>query len=84
MNDAARPPTSKAAAIFAILAIAAGLMALAVGVTQGRRAGYEMMMMYTGPAVVCALIGIAIQRRGITYAGLAGGLLAIVGMVLGQ
>jgi len=84
MNDPARPPMSKVAAVFAILALAAGLMALTVGAIEGRRAGYEMMMMYTPPAVICGLIGIAIQRRGITYAGLFGAVLGIIGFVLGK
>jgi hypothetical protein len=82
------PPSSEKssplAAILSIIAIAAGLMAFAVGGIQGRRAGYEMMMMYSAPAVVAALVGIAIQRKKITYAGLVGGVLGVVGFILGS
>ena len=75
---------STLATVFAIVAIAAGLIALSIGALEGRRAGYEKMLMYASPAVVSALLGIAIQRKGITYAGLVGGLRAVVGMILGN
>ena len=80
----AETKNSTFASIIAIIALAAGLMALVVGGIQGRRAGYELMMMYTAPAVVAGLTGIAIQRRGLTFAGLAGAVLGIVGLVLGS
>ncbi|MGH1347866.1 MAG: hypothetical protein ACRBN8_40300 [Nannocystales bacterium] len=72
------------ASILAIIALAAGITAVAVGGIHGRRAGYEMMMMYTSPAVLAGLLSVAIQRRGLTYAGLLGAVLGIVGFVLGR
>ena len=72
------------ASVLAIVALAAGLMAVVVGGIQGRRAGYEMMMMYSAPAVIAGLISVAIERRGLTYAGLGGALLGIGGFVLGS
>lgn len=73
-----------AAAIFAVIATAAGLGALAMGLIQGRRAGWENMMIYGSPAIVAAFIAIAIRRNVPSYIGLAGAALAIVGMVLGR
>jgi len=80
----ADPKNNSFASVLAIVALAAGLMAVVVGGIQGRRAGYEMMMMYSAPAVIAGLISIAIQRRGLTYAGLVGSLLGIAGFVLGS
>ena len=72
------------ALILAILAIAGGVMAFSMGLIEGRRAGSETMMIYASPTVILAVIAIAVQRNVVTYLGVGGGILAIVGVVLGS
>ncbi len=71
------------AGVFAAVAITCGLLSFLWGGLQGRRAGWEMLAGPTLAAVVCALIAIAIQRRGLTYAGLLGIPLGVVGFLSG-
>lgn len=78
------PKKSIPATVFAIIAILAGLNAFTQGLMLGRRAGYEMMMIYAAPAVVAAIIAIAIRRNALSWVALAAGGLAIVGTVLGS
>ena len=74
---------SVAAIIFSILAILAGLNAFLVAGMRGHSAGWELMAIYTLPAVLFAIIAIAIRRGVLTYIAVAFGLLAILGFVLG-
>ena len=71
------------AIIFSILAILAGLNAFLVAGMQGHSAGWELMAIYTLPAVLFAIIAIAIRRSVLTFVALFFGLLGIVGFFLG-
>jgi hypothetical protein len=71
------------AGVFAGIALFCGAMSFLWGGLQGRRAGWEMLAAPTLAAVVCALIAIAIQRRGITYAGLLAIPLGVIGFLSG-
>ena len=77
-------PKSIPAIIFSILAITMGIIALSKGMILGKRAGQEMMMMYTFPSVLSAIIAIVIRRNALTILALIGAVLAIVGFVLGS
>src|SRR5262245_34291814 len=76
-------PKSGAAVFFGVLALIGGIVAFLQAGMRGHSAGWEMMAIYSLPAAACALIGIAIRRNGWTYAGLVGGVLAIIGLLLG-
>ncbi|PCC71906.1 hypothetical protein SAMN02745121_03256 [Nannocystis exedens] len=67
----------------AYVAIAMGTFAFMQAGMKGHRVGWEQMMLYTAPAVVCALLAIALRRDKNTYLGVVFALLAIVGLVLG-
>lgn len=69
--------------IFAYLAVGAGMMAFLQAGMKGHRVGWEEMMLYTVPAVVCALIAIAIRRNRLGFTALLFGILGVVGLVLG-
>ena len=74
---------SGAAIFFGIMALLGGLFAFFQAGMRGHSVGWEEMAIYSIPAVICALIAIAIRRNGWTYAGLFGAVLAIVGLLLG-
>jgi cytochrome bd-type quinol oxidase subunit 2 len=67
----------------AYVAISMGTYAFLQAGMKGHRVGWEEMMLYTAPAVVCALLAIALRRDKSTYLGLVFAALAIVGLVLG-
>jgi len=69
--------------VFAIVAILAGTMSCVQGAVRGRSAGYEDMMVYAGPAVVGAVLAIALERSRLTYVAAGFGLLGIIGLMLG-
>ncbi|MCA9660942.1 MAG: hypothetical protein KC486_21555 [Myxococcales bacterium] len=75
---------SVAQTLFAYVAIATGLMAFFQSGMRGHGVGWEEMALYSGPAIVCGLIAIAIRRNrlGIT-ALICGVILGAVGFVLG-
>ena len=74
---------SVAAIVLSIFAILGGLNAFLVAGMRGHSAGWEEMAIYTIPAVVFAVLAIAIRRNALTYAAMAFGALAIVGFFLG-
>ena len=76
-------PKSGAAVFFGVVALIGGIFAFLQAGMRGHSAGWEMMAIYSLPSLACALIGIAIRRNGWTYAGLVGGVLAIIGLLLG-
>ena len=76
-------PARGVAIFFGVVALVIGILAFLQAGMRGHSAGWEMMAMYSLPAIGCALVGIAIRRNGWTYAGLAGGVLAGAGLVLG-
>lgn len=82
MTDA-RPPRSFAQIFFAYIAIAAGTMAFLQAGMRGHRVGWEEMALYTGPAVVGALIAVAMRRNRLGFTALLFGVLSVVGFVLG-
>ena len=82
--DKPSPKPSVAAIVFGVLALINGLHAFFQAGIRGRSAGWEMMAIYSLPAIVCALIAIAIRRNAWTYAGLAGGVLAVAALWLGR
>lgn len=79
-----KPPRSVAQVIFAYLAITGGVMAFLQAGMRGHSAGWEEMALYTGPALGCALVAIAIRRNKLGFSALVvGGGLGVVGFVLG-
>jgi len=82
-DPAPRPPRSVGQTIFAYLAISTGVMAFLQAGIRGHAAGWEELMLYAGPAVVCALVAIAIRRNTIGYVALFFGALGVAGLVLG-
>jgi 2-keto-3-deoxy-galactonokinase len=76
-------PKSVPSIIFAVIAIFAGLTAFLQAGMRGHRVGWEEMSIYTGPAVIAALISIATQRSGLSYAALVFGAIAVVSFFLG-
>jgi hypothetical protein len=76
-------PKSVPSIIFAIIAIFAGLTAFLQAGMRGHSAGWEEMSIYTAPAVIGALLSIAIQRSGLSYTALVFGALGVVGFFLG-
>jgi energy-converting hydrogenase Eha subunit A len=80
-----KPATpSIAQRIIANIAIAAGLFAFFQAGMRGHRVGWEEMALYSGPAIVCGLIAVAMGRNrlGIT-ALICGVVLGAVGFFLG-
>ena len=73
---------SGASRFFAIIAGIAGLYTFLQAGMRGHSAGWEELAMYAAPAVVCALISIAISRDHVKMS-LTGAILGIVGMYLG-
>jgi hypothetical protein len=69
--------------VIAVLAIMAGAMSCVQGAVRGRRAGYEVMMAFAAPAVVGAVIAIALQRSRVTYLAVVFAILGIIGWILG-
>ena len=69
--------------ILSILAILAGTYAFVLGGMRGHSAGWEMMAIHTVPAVVFAVVSIAIRRSALTFVALGFGALAIMGFLLG-
>jgi hypothetical protein len=69
--------------VFAVVAILAGTMSCVQGAIRGRSAGYEAMMIYAGPAIVGAVLAIALERSRITYVAAGFGLLGLIGLMLG-
>ena len=67
----------------AYVAISMGTIAFMEAGMKGHRVGWEEMMLYTAPAVVCGLLAIALRRDKHTCLGLVFAALAIVGLVLG-
>jgi hypothetical protein len=67
-----------------MIAITMGAMAFLQGGMKGRSAGWEEMAIYTIPAVVAALIAIAVRRSALSYTALVFGALAVVGFLLGS
>lgn len=75
---------SVAQIIFAYIAIGTGVMAFLQAGMRGHSAGWEEMALYSGPAMVCGLIAIAIRRNRLGFAALiCGVVLGAVGFVLG-
>lgn len=76
-------PRSVAQTIFAALAITSGTMAFLQAGMRGHSAGWEEMMIYSAPAVLCGVIAIAIRRNGLGWTALVFAVLGGVGFVLG-
>ncbi|MEZ4449193.1 MAG: hypothetical protein R3B09_06910 [Nannocystaceae bacterium] len=84
MSDDKPVKPSAAQSIFAYLAIAAGVFAFLQAGMRGHSAGWEEMALYSGPAIVCGLIAIAIRRNRLGVVALIlGAGLGAVGFVLG-
>ncbi|WAS94959.1 hypothetical protein [Nannocystis punicea] len=81
----AETPAKKSFAptFLACVAMCMGAIAFVEAGMKGHRAGWEEMMLYTGPAVICALLAILMRRDKYTYFGLVFAALAIVALVLG-
>lgn len=77
------PPRSAAQTVFATLAIMAGLTAFLQAGIKGHSAGWEEMMIYSAPAVVCGVIAIGIRRNKLGWVALLFAALGGVGFVLG-
>lgn len=81
---AQQPKKRSLSAIFlSVLAILGGLNAFLVAGMRGHSVGWEEMTIYTGPAVLFAILAIAIRRNGLSFVALGFGALAIVGFFLG-
>ncbi len=76
-------PRRGVAIFFGTVALCSGVMGFLTGGMKGRSAGWEEMLIYAVPSVVCALIAIAVRRSAISYAALVGAVLGIIGFVLG-
>lgn len=77
------PPRSIPQILFAYIAVGAGMMAFMQAGMKGHRVGWEEMLIYTTPAVVCGLIAIAIRRNRLGFTALLFAVLGVVGLVLG-
>lgn len=77
------PPRSIPQMIFAYIAVGTGMMAFMQAGLKGHRAGWEEMMIYSAPAIVCALLAIGIRRNKLGFTALLFGVLAAIGFVLG-
>lgn len=71
------------AKLFAMVAIAMGMLAFMQAGMKGHRVGWEEMLLYTGPSVICAIVAISIQRSKDSYLALVFAALSIVGLVQG-
>jgi hypothetical protein len=78
-----KPPRSVVQTIFAYLAIFAGATAFLQAGIKGHSAGWEEMMIYSAPAVVCGIVAIAIRRNTLGWIALVFAALGGVGLVLG-
>ena len=78
-----KPKRSISQMLLAYIAIGTGMMAFMQAGLRGHRVGWEEMMIYTVPAVVCALLAIIIRRNALGVVALGFGALAVVGLVLG-
>jgi 2-keto-3-deoxy-galactonokinase len=78
-----KPQRSVLQMLLAYIAIGTGMMAFTQAGMRGHRVGWEEMMMYTVPAVVCALLAIAMRRNVLGFVALVFGAIAVVGFVLG-
>lgn len=74
---------SVVAKLFAMVAIAMGMLAFMQAGMKGHRVGWEEMMLYTGPSVICAIIAISLRRDRDSYIALVFAALSIVGLVQG-
>lgn len=79
----ATPPRSPAQTVFASFAIIAGTLAFLQAGIKGHSAGWEEMALYSGPAVLCGLVAIAIRRNKLGLVALLFAALGGVGFVLG-
>ena len=77
------PPRSVPQMLLAYIAIGAGMMAFMQAGMKGHRVGWEEMMLYTAPAVVCGLLAIGIRRNKLGFTALLFAVLGVVGLVLG-
>lgn len=77
------PPRSVAQTIFATFAIVTGTMAFLQAGIRGHSAGWEEMMIYSAPAVLCGVIAISIRRNKLGWVALVFAALGGVGLVLG-
>lgn len=71
------------AIVFSIFAILGGLNAFLVAGMRGHGAGWEEMSLYTGPAVLFAVVAIALRRSALTFVAVGFALLSIVSFFLG-
>ena len=78
-----KPARSGAQIFFAAVAISTGTIGFLQAGMRGHGAGWEEMMIYTVPAVVCALLAIAIRRNTLGVVALLFGGLGVVGFMLG-
>jgi hypothetical protein len=82
--ETTKPPRSVAHIIVSTIAIVMGVFAFLQAGMRGHSAGWEEMIIYTAPAVVFAIISIAMRRQALSYAALFFGLvLGIAGFLLG-
>lgn len=80
----AKAKPSVAQILFAYIAIGTGLMAFFQAGMRGHSAGWEEMALYSGPAIVCGLIAVAIRRNRLGISALiCGVVLGAIGFVLG-
>jgi hypothetical protein len=75
---------SLASAIFASVAIVAGTLAFLIAGIKGHGAGWEMLIIFTLPAVGCAPIAFIAQRSKLSYAALGGAALGVLGLLMGS
>ena len=83
-EETTKPKPSVAASVFAAIAITTGMMASCQALLRGHSAGWEMMMIYSIPAVITAAIAIAIRRQKLTYVALVFGGLGLAALFLGS
>ncbi|MCY1060801.1 hypothetical protein [Nannocystis sp. SCPEA4] len=67
----------------AYVAMCLGVVAFMEAGMKGHRVGWEEMLLYTGPAVVCGLLAIVMRRDKYTYLGVVFAALAVVALVMG-
>jgi hypothetical protein len=83
-EQTSKPPRSIPHIIFATIAIVMGTYAFLQAGLRGHSAGWEEMIIYTAPAVIGALIAIAMRRQALSYVALFFGLvLGLAGFFLG-
>jgi hypothetical protein len=83
-GETTKPPPSVGHIIVSTIAILMGVYSFLQGGMRGRSAGWEEMIIYAAPAVVFALIAIAMRRQALSYVALFFGLvLGIAGFLMG-